>query len=102
MNHSLPEAVRLFPVPRLTALEDTYARAGVRVEIEAGPFGCVVYGASRRDVATVARNAAANARVRGDARAEVENVGRDTNEPATSSWYAVVRLDWARQSGAGS
>lgn len=82
---------------RLSDLESRYAGAGLRVEIEAGPIGLVVYGPDRSAVSRVAAECVAAARVDGDPLAEIEHIGVDDGEPPPTRWVAVVTFDWEKQ-----
>ena len=96
-----PSGTSALRAVRLTDLEMSYGRRGLVVEIEAGPIGLVIYGESRATVFVVAHESARAARRCGDARAEVEHVGIDADEPAATRWLACVTLDWAKQARPG-
>jgi len=101
----MPPSVAVLPTPsvwrgvRLKDFEDAYLAAGLVVEVEAGPIGVVVYGASKHVVSTVATHLAESARAR-DPRAEVEFIGTDEGEPAETRWHAVVTFNWATMGSA--
>jgi hypothetical protein len=77
------------------ALTAFYAGKGLRVEIEAGSAGLVVYAPTRVDALRVSLELAGSARAR-DPRAKASPPLRDEDEPAETAWWSVVEFDWRR------
>lgn len=94
-NTSAPASASIFRTGRATKLEAAYRALGLKVQIEVGMVGLVVYGASRATVDAVASALLTAIRMR-DPRGEVEHVGEELDEPAETRWYATLTFDWSR------
>ena len=76
---------------RLAAL---YARAGMPIEIEAGPVGLVVYGPSPAIVRKAAQSLASTPRVLG-ADVAVGPITVEPDEPKATRFWTTVEFDWS-------
>lgn len=76
---------------RLAAL---YTRAGLPVEVEAGPVGLVVYGSDAATVRRVAQSLASTPRVLGG-EVTVGPITVDQDEPEATRFWTTVEFDWS-------
>lgn len=72
-----------------------YAEKGLRVEIEAGRCGLVVYASTRVDALRVSQDLAGSARAR-DPRARATPPVKDEDEAPETAWWSTVEFDWRR------
>jgi hypothetical protein len=77
------------------SLAALYTNAGLPCEIEAGPFGVMVYAASAAIVRKVANEIAQTARTRLSA-VTMTVPAFEKDEPAESCYWARVDFDWAK------
>lgn len=80
---------------RALTLEARLAQLGMPVQVEAGPVGLVVYGASTACVATAAKQLVDWARLVDDG-ARCDRVAFDGEEPAETRFITTVHVCWAR------
>jgi len=76
------------------ALTKIFANAGFKVELDAGPAGVVIYGASEGETLEAAREFRKILASR-SVKAEFVKYGFDADEPSETAFATLVTFDWA-------